>query len=201
MKLKALLVAALGLGAIATTAAFSQGDAHAEAMRLAQPGPEHKVLADLAGTWNVETKIWSQPGGRPMVLKGTLTSELILGGRYLRSHSKSGPFESLVIHGFDRRHGKFTTVGFDTMGTYYVTANGTYDAATKTLTERGTDAGPIATQEYEYVTRFSGKDRYVTEIFFTNPAMTHGKKRFKVVISVGDRRLNYPHCLLALPKD
>ena len=63
--------------AIATTVAFSQGDPHAEALRLAQPGPEHKILAGLAGTWDVETKLWQQPGAPPMTMKGAMTNELI----------------------------------------------------------------------------------------------------------------------------
>jgi len=165
------------LCAVATTA-FSQG--------LAAPGPEHKLLAGLAGTWAAETKIWHQPGQPPMVLKGTMKNELILGGRFLRSHAKAGPVERLVIHGYDRRHKRYTTTGFDSGGTYSISTTGTYDAAKKTLTMRGKDEAPGGmTRVYEFVTRFIDKDRYVTEFYVSNK---EGTKRFKMAESTAVRK-------------
>ncbi len=61
-------------------------------MELAQPGPEHQLLNDMAGKWNMELTMWPQPGGEPM--KSNLTGEfnLILGGRFLQSTFKRQDF-------------------------------------------------------------------------------------------------------------
>ena len=64
-----------------------------------------------------------------------------------------------------------------------MTSVGTYDAATKTLTMKGRDSGPEKTQEYDMVTRFIDKDRYVTEVYFTK-----GGQRVKVVEGTAVRK-------------
>src|SRR3990172_4396875 len=75
-------------------------------MELSKPGEEHKLLESLAGEWNMELKLWPEPGKEPVMFKGTGTHEMILGGRFLQSSSTSGEgdmkTESLSIFGFDR---------------------------------------------------------------------------------------------------
>jgi hypothetical protein len=116
-------------------------------MELAKPGKEHKILESLTGTWNQELKIWHEPGKDPMVASGIAEGKMILGGRFVTTTSTSGEgdmkTEGLHILGFDRRHKKFTMVGFDNWGTYFVTAQGTYDKSTKTITMYGEDEDPI----------------------------------------------------------
>lgn len=82
---------------------------------------------------------------------------MILGGRFLLMESKSGEgemyTETFNLAGFDRRHKKYTTIGLDTWGTYYVTAAGSYNDTTKTLKMYGEDQDPVMgfTQKYDFI--------------------------------------------------
>lgn len=153
---------------------------------LTKAGPEHKQLESLVGAWDQEVKYWVQPGKPPMTFKGACQNRMILGGRFLLSESKSGvgamAVESLVIIGFDRRHKKYTTVAFDTTGTYWVTAAGPYDASRQAIVMYGEDVDPVlGTQKYDMVTRVISPNQYVTEVIFKDPEHTGGQKELKLV--------------------
>lgn len=156
-------------------------------MELAQPGPEHQLLNDMAGKWNMELTMWPQPGGEPM--KSNLTGEfnLILGGRFLQSTSKGKIFgmdsETMQILGFDRRSKKYTLVAFDTQGTYSVSAAGTMDPKTSTMTLYGEDVDPVMNmvQKYDFVIKVIDKDTHSWSIIFKNPEMTGGAAEFKMI--------------------
>ncbi len=158
-----------------------------QSMQAAQPGPEHKILEKMAGTWDTETKMWMQPGMDPMVTNGISDSKMVLGGRFLMSHDKSGEgihmFENITMMGYDRRYEHFTVVGFDNMGTYYVTAEGTYDDESQTISLYGENKDPIANfvQKYDIVVTFIDDDKFVSELVFKNPEMTFGQDEFKMV--------------------
>ncbi len=163
----------------------------AEMMALFQqlntPGEEHKRLEGLVGNWDMEVKIWSQPGAEPTVFKGKSTNKMILGGRFLESRSTSGEgemyTEALTIIGYDMRHKKYTSVGYDTWGTYYVMAAGEYDDKTKSIVMSGEDYDPIMkfTQKWDFVLKFIDNDKYVWEIIFKDEWHTQGKGPFKMV--------------------
>lgn len=164
----------------------------AAAMALAQPGPEHEILQGLAGEWRQEVKMWMQPGQEPIVSQGGASAKMVLGGRFLQTNGEIGEppmrFTSMWMIGFDRRHKKFTMVGFDTMGTYYITAAGTYDEATKTLTCYGEDEDPVMgfTQKYDIIFKILGPDKYVTEVIFKDyPGVA--EKEYKMLEIVSTR--------------
>lgn len=95
----------------------------------------HEGFAPFAGTFTAEVKMWMGPG-EPMVMTGTMTNELDLGGRFLRQH--------FVGDGADGPFGAFEGRGF--WG--YNTATETYEgvwldtAATMMHLERGTRDKP-----------------------------------------------------------
>ena len=157
-------------------------------MALAKPGPEHQQLAARVGKWNVETKLWMEPGkSQAMTFKGTAENHLILGGRFLVTEAKSGSgpmsVELMIVSGFDRRSNKFTVVAFDSEGTYWVSAAGPYDESRKAVVMHGEDEDPVmgGTQKYDFVTRTINPDQYVTEVIFKDPAHTKGAPEFKAV--------------------
>lgn len=165
----------------------------AKIMESAQPGPEHELLARFVGEWDQETKYWDQPGAEPEITTGISENKMILGGRFLQTKSTSSndryKMEGLTIAGFDRRHEQFTTVGFDTWGTYYITATGTYDEATDTITMHGEDEDPIAgfTQKYKIVIRMIDADHYTSKIYFIDfPGID--AKEFKMVEVTSTRK-------------
>ena len=157
-----------------------------EMMALAEPGPEHEILVKMAGTWEQTVKFWMKPGSEPSVMHGKSVNTMILGGRFLQSNVTGGEgemkMEGLNLMGYDRRHKKFTTVGFDTWGTYYVTAAGPYDEKTKSIVMYGEDEEPTMgiTQKYDIIVQIVDEDTYVTEIVFKD-ARTPDQKEFKMV--------------------
>ena len=143
-----------------------------------QPAAEHKTLAALEGKWSMDV-LYRMGDGPTMKARGVATNRMILGGRFLESRATSnnpagsGPgdpnVESLTIYGFDRRTGDYTIVGFDTMGTYWVSAAGKM-AEGKSIVMSGETlddhAGSKEIRKYDMVLRVVDPDTYVTEIIF-----------------------------------
>lgn len=165
----------------------------AEYMKLAQPGPEHEMLAKLTGTWNMTVTVWPAPGAGPMIFGGTGQNEMILGGRFLQMTSVSGEgemrTETLHFIGFDRRYNEFISAGFDTWGTYFVTARGPQDKETGRIVMSGEDFDPVAgfTQVYDYIILIQGEDKMTFSVVFKNPELTGGADEFKMVEIVYER--------------
>jgi len=161
------------------------------AIDAGKAGPEHELLAKLAGEWTVQMKMWMAPDAPPLTPTATATNEMVLGGRFLQTHSSgemkfggtSLPVESIGMMGFDRRGGVYTSVGFDTMGTYYVTSAGPRDPETGVITMSGSDHDKRTgvTQTYKFVMRIIDDDHYVIDLYFTNFEMTHGQDEFHLV--------------------
>lgn len=119
----------------------------------AKPVSEHERLAAMTGPWKVTTSMWFDPSQPAQTAAGSGNGRMILGGRFLQlDASIGGPFaaESLTVMGFDRRTNEYTLVGFDTLGTYYITAAGKYDAARKAVVLNGSYLQPPANTEQKY---------------------------------------------------
>lgn len=144
------------------------------------PGPEHRVLASLEGKWTLDiTYNMGGPKAKPMTARGTATNRMILGGRFLMSEGVSdnpagagfggAKVEMVGIYGFDRRTKEYTTIGLDTMGTYWVTAAGimkpdkTIVMAGETLDDH---AGSKEIRKYDMVLKVVDADTYLTQVIF-----------------------------------
>lgn len=158
-----------------------------EYLQLAIPGPEHELLKKMVGQWDLAIEFWSDPSAASVISAGTADHGLILGDRFLECHSESGmglaAMEAIIVIGFDRRVKKYTYIGFDTWGTYYITAAGTGDSTGKVLTLSGEDYDPIMlfTQKYDIVITFESDDKFKSELIFKNPELTGGADRFKMI--------------------
>jgi hypothetical protein len=155
-------------------------------IELAQPGNEHKLLATLAGKWHMNIKAWTKPGMEPMLMSGTAENKMILGGRFLMTNSEGGEGDMYTqthsIMGFDRRHKKYTVVGYDTWGTYYVTAAGTSDKSGTVITMYGEDEDPAIgkTQKYDMILQLLDENSYRWEVIFRD-FRTPAEEPFKVL--------------------
>ena len=173
--------------------AEEQENMEAYFQKVAEPGPEHQKLASLEGTWSQKITLWPAPDADPMIFEGTTENKMILGGRFLQCNSESGEGDmhtkSLTIYGYDNRYAEYTTVGFDTWGTYFVTAQGPIQEDGKTVVMHGTDFDPLMDfeQEYDMVLRFVDQDTFTTEVIFYNPEMTGGEEQFKMLEVVNTR--------------
>ena len=118
-------------------------------MELAKLNDNHKLLADLAGSWSTSVKMM-EPGKEPTVSKGNVTYKSIMNGRYfVGDHTgsmkmpgadgkmKDFTFKGMSTDGYDNVKQKFTSSWMDNMGTGIMTMEGTYDPATKTFTYTG----------------------------------------------------------------
>ena len=121
----------------------------AQMMELGKPGENHKLLADLAGTWTYTLKWWADPtpGAKPDESKGTATRKSMFGGRYFTldvtgkmempgpdGKKKPMEFKGMSIEGYDNIKKKFVSSWIDSMSTMMMVSEGTYDPATKTFT-------------------------------------------------------------------
>jgi Protein of unknown function (DUF1579) len=155
--------------------------------KLSQPGDAHKLLASLEGNWQQEIKFYPAPGAEPMYFTGKSVNSMMLGGRFLKIESKGGEgdmyMESVTIMGYDNRYGQYTTVGFDTWGTYYIVAVGEIAEDGKTIVMSGADTDPIMgmDQVYDIIVTIESDDKYISEVVFKNEEITQGAEEFKAV--------------------
>ncbi len=116
-------------------------------MELAKLNENHKLLAQLAGTWNYEVKMWMAPDAPPMMSKGTAVRKPIMDGRYFilnvtgsmkmpgaDGKMKDFEFKGMSIEGYDNVQKKFVGTWADNMSTGVMMSTGTYDPATKSFT-------------------------------------------------------------------
>lgn len=138
-------------------------------MELAQPGPEHEEFARRVGEWDAEISMQMMPGAPAQVVPASASARTILGGRYLEITTKGSmmgmPTESIAILGFDRRHGEYTLIGLDTMGTYWVTGQGKR-GEDGVLRMRGEDDEPMGKQVYTFEYKFLGPDEHEFRVLF-----------------------------------
>jgi hypothetical protein len=158
-----------------------------------RPTAEHQELARLTGRWNQEVT-WTM-GGPPVKASGIVTNRMVLGGRFLMSAGTAkntlgfgdDTVELLAIYGFDRRTGDYTIVGYDTFGTYYVTAAGKKTPAGIVLMHGETlehEAGTTTMRKYDMTLRVIDANTYVTEVIFKVPGVPD-----QTVASVTHRRI------------
>jgi hypothetical protein len=109
--------------------------------RLAQPGPEHRMLEPLLGSWTISGQCWEKQGESPQSVTGTDDSEWVLGNRFVKCHvkgSKAGKqFEGIGMMGYDNAQRQYQASWQDTECTAIKMETGTYDSATKTFTFTG----------------------------------------------------------------
>jgi hypothetical protein len=134
----------------APSAQPSEAEMMAKMMELSKLNDNHKLLADMAGTWNYTVKSWMDPKGSPTESTGTAVRKAVMDGRYVTG-DYSGKFKmpgadgkmvdmnfkGMSLDSYDNVKQKFVSVWIDNMGTAPMICDGTYDASTKTFTYTG----------------------------------------------------------------
>lgn len=135
------------------------------------PGWAHEMMASHAGEWTTVTKFWMDPSAPPQTMEGTAKSEMILGGRYLKStHSGTMmgmPFEGLSLEGYDNAKKEFTSIWIDNLGTGTSVSTGVYDKEKKILTYNGNVFDPMQGKDVAIreVISLIDKDNYKIEMY------------------------------------
>ncbi len=118
------------------------------------PGPMHELMAKSVGEWKTKNTFWMDPEGEPLVSEGTMSVEMIMGGRYMKStHTGTVmgmPFTGMMLQAYDNATKEFIAVWIDNLGTGMSVSNGTYDDGTKILNSTGTMIDPISGKELHY---------------------------------------------------
>ena len=126
-----------------------QAEMMAKMVELGKPSANHKLLADMDGTWDCKVTFQMAPGAPPSVSIGTAVRRSIMGGRYFVMDTAAkmempGPdgqmhpvdYTGMEIDGYDNMKGKFFSTWIDSMGTSLLLSEGSYDPASKTFTYR-----------------------------------------------------------------
>ncbi len=146
-----------------------------EYTRLATPGPQHEMLKKLEGEWEQTYYWYTSPDGEPMISKGIGNMKMILGGRFLQWDSKGEAMgqivENLFLVGHDNRFGVFNFYGFDTMGTYAVSAEGKHDEENNTIVFKGKNYEMMINDYIDYTMnwKFLNDDEFGFDVVFDMP--------------------------------
>jgi hypothetical protein len=156
-----------------------------EVARLAEPGKEHAILAQLVGEWNVVQRAWMSPDDPPAEAKGVAVVKSLVGGRVFieELHTKFGDmdFEGLGTMGHNNFSGKFwqTWTDWDTTLNH---GEGTASADGKTITISGTTDHPEVNRNgvpRRSVYHFVNDDFHTLEVWEEDPS---GKEFLAVVL-------------------
>ena len=109
------------------------------AQEAPKPGPEHKMLKELEGTWITTMKA----GG--MESKGSVTYKMELGGLWLTGTLESDlfgmKFVGKSLDSYNPVKKKYVSVWVDSMSSAPVIMEGTYDKEKKSMTMSGQGPG------------------------------------------------------------
>jgi Protein of unknown function (DUF1579) len=173
--------AAANASQAATTGQPNQAEMMAKMMEMTKLNDNHKLLGDLAGTWNYKVKFWMNPDPKapPSESSGISVTKAIMGGRYYTTDvngmmkmpgadgkMKDVPFKGMAFDGYDNVKQKFLNSWIDNMGTGIVMAEGTYDAATKTFTYTAEmEMMPGMKQKVREMIKIVDKDHHTFEYY------------------------------------
>ena len=159
-------------------------------MKAATPGEPHKKLATMAGTFEVKTKMWMQPGAPPQESTGTSENKMVLGGRYLEQ-SYNGtmmgqPFSGMGMTAYDNVTKKYIGTWADTMTPGLMISTGSAGSTPNTIKMTGSLADPVTGKKMavsEKVT-ITDADHHTLEMWGPGP----DGKNFKMMEIVYTRK-------------
>lgn len=94
---------------------------------------ELAVLAGDVGTWDAQVVV-RPPGAPPLPSRGVAVSRLACGGKWLiTDFTNESGFEGHGVYGWDPARGKYVSTWVDSMRTFLVVAEGSFDPATRTM--------------------------------------------------------------------
>jgi hypothetical protein len=160
----------LTLGVLLAGAASTH---HSTAQQPPQPGPEHKVLDPLVGTWNAKVKFWMDPSKPPQESEGVMKRQWIMDGRFIQEKYEGkafgSTFQGMGLTGYDPLKKKYVGTWIDSLSCAIMIVHGDYDAKTKTLTSYSDDIDPYTgiKMKSRDVFRFVDDDHQVMEMYRT----------------------------------
>jgi hypothetical protein len=134
------------------------------------PGPEHAVLAKDVGTWDGAVTI-RMPGTPPQESRGVSVNRLVCGGLWLVMdfRNETTGFEGHGIFGYDPQKKKYVGTWIDPMRTFLAPMDGTWDAASKTMTYVVHHSVPHGPMQWREVTQTMDDATSLFRVFMAPP--------------------------------
>lgn len=134
------------------------------------PNENHKALEPLVGSWEYSLKMWMAPDAPAEESTGTSESKWILDGRFIEEVTQGTwmgqPFNGQQVIGFDNAQKQYMSTWIDNMGTGMMSGAGTYDPATKILTQTGSFMCPFkGKMPLRWVTKIIDNDNHIFEAY------------------------------------
>lgn len=149
-------------------------EAIARQRALGLPGPEHRVLAPLVGTYKVDFTSYP-PAGEPTRLAGTAENRLVFGGRFLLSEWTVGEgdarIEAMTAYGYDNAKKQYFAFGINSLRTSMINPWGNYDAASRSfiMNGRAHDEATGTVLVYRVLLKIANPDSHVFQLFLDVP--------------------------------
>lgn len=157
MKLSSALVAVAVLAAVPIAAAVTLQEGMPAPV---QPGPEHAILKNMAGTWDATVQMTDVPTAD----KGTSTTKVGMNGLWVVSDfdgsMMGGKFTGHDVLGYDSTKKKYVGCWVDSMGTSLTLSEGTWDEASKTMTMTSLEPDPMTGSKMVMVTKVTDADHH-----------------------------------------
>lgn len=155
------------------------GDDHQAMMeaweQAGTPGEQHAMLERMAGSWDLEVRMWMDPSAEPTTSSATAERRMVMDGRFLEEETSGSfmdaPFEGYALTGYNNVTGEFEATWIDNHSTIIFISRGELDPDGDGLVFRGTYSDPVTGSEKEsrMVLRREGDDREVHEMFEPGP--------------------------------
>jgi hypothetical protein len=145
------VVVVSGLVASSTVGLAQDGRDQTQAVKGDLPGPIHRRLNDLAGTWDVA--IQYKLGDKVHEGKATCEAKWILDGRFLQQEYKSrfqgAPFQVIQLLGYDNPRKKTIEIMIDNRSTSVLHNEGSISEDGKVITNSGESHDPVTGKTYK----------------------------------------------------
>jgi hypothetical protein len=102
------------------------------------PGPQHKLLDPMVGTWDCSSRMWMNPDSLPMTSIAVSEKQWVLGGRFIEENvtgeMMGTMFHGLGLTGYDLINLEYIHVYLDEMSTSMMISKGQVDSFGKIFT-------------------------------------------------------------------
>lgn len=144
-----------------------------DATSFGQGSDAMSVLKKDVGNWDCEIKFYADPNGDPSISKGTETNSAI-GDKWVIGEFK-GEMAGVAFHGasqmgYDPSKKKYVGSWVDSASPFATQMEGTYDAATKSLTLIGIGKEPSGNEmKTKLVTTYKDDDNRTMTMYMPGP--------------------------------
>ncbi len=139
------------------------------------PGKEHDLLAKKAGKWHLVIKMWMAPDVPMEESEGKSEMKMIMDGRYLLDHTESTfqgqSFKGMGLTGFDNMQKKYLTLWVDSMGTSFMSGEGTFNKESNQWEYQASTPDPMTGEivEFRSTEKIINDDKWVMTMYRPGP--------------------------------